>query len=116
MRHTHKGTYLVTASRNRSKLYTALLPMDVLGKPGGKRMAKVTHFPARDAVACRQRVIERLGNVGSGTAVMAAQELLRVGIGLDISRPYLEEQAKLRTGAAPKLEVEGLPLFEMEHA
>ena len=49
--------------------------------------------------------------VGSGTTVKVAQDLLRRGIGLDISRPYLEEQAKLRTGGSPKLKLEELPLF-----
>ncbi len=49
--------------------------------------------------------------VGSGTTVKVAQDLLRRGIGLDISRPYLEEQAKLRTGGVPKLKLDELPLF-----
>ena len=49
--------------------------------------------------------------VGSGTTVAVAKQLLRRGIGLDISRPYLEEQAKLRTGGVPKLKLKELPLF-----
>ena len=50
--------------------------------------------------------------VGSGTTVKVAQDLLRRGIGLDISKPYLEEQAKLRTGGIPKLKLDDLPLFK----
>ena len=42
--------------------------------------------------------------VGSGTSVMVAKQLLRRGIGFDISRPYLIEQAKarIRVSLAPK--------------
>jgi len=51
--------------------------------------------------------------VGSGTTVKVAQDLLRRGIGLDISRPYQNEQAKLRTGfGVPPDQLKGLPLFE----
>ena len=50
--------------------------------------------------------------VGSGTTVMVARQLLRTGIGLDISRPYLAEQALLRADIGqPELEMEDLPLF-----
>ena len=43
---------------------------------------------------------------------MVAKQLLRRGIGFDISRPYLDEQAKLRTGeGTPARSLEGLPLF-----
>lgn len=50
--------------------------------------------------------------VGSGTTVMVAQELLRRGIGLDISMPYLDRQAKLRTKiGAPTAQLDDLPLF-----
>ena len=40
--------------------------------------------------------------VGSGTTVMVARQLLRRGIGLDISRPYLREQASKRIVESPK--------------
>ena len=40
--------------------------------------------------------------VGSGTSVMVARQLLRRGIGFDISRPYLREQAKTRIESEPK--------------
>jgi DNA modification methylase len=52
--------------------------------------------------------------VGSGTTVMVAQQLLRRGIGLDISMPYLDEQAKIRTGlGTPTKALEELPLFQI---
>lgn len=51
--------------------------------------------------------------VGSGTTVMVAEQLLRRGIGLDISMPYLEGQAKLRASlGSPRAALDGLPLFE----
>jgi DNA modification methylase len=51
--------------------------------------------------------------VGSGTTVMVAQQLLRRGIGLDISMPYLDEQAKIRTHTGqPSKVLDGLPLFD----
>ena len=51
--------------------------------------------------------------VGSGTTVQVAKQLLRRGIGLDISMDYLDEQAKIRTGAgSPSNVLDGLPLFE----
>jgi hypothetical protein len=50
--------------------------------------------------------------VGSGTTVMVAKELLRRGIGLDISMEYLDEQAKVRTGiSSPSKQFDELPLF-----
>ena len=43
---------------------------------------------------------------------MMAQQLLRRGIGFDLSRPYLDEQAKLRTGSGiPSHALDNLPLF-----
>ncbi|MGH2620146.1 MAG: DNA methyltransferase [Anaerolineales bacterium] len=52
--------------------------------------------------------------VGSGTSAMVAKQLLRRGIGIDLSRPYLDEQAKLRTGAGmPSHALDGLPLLEL---
>ena len=51
--------------------------------------------------------------VGSGTTVMVAQELLRRGVGIDISRPYLDEQARIRVGMGGG-NVDGLPLFARE--
>ena len=50
--------------------------------------------------------------VGSGTTVMVAKQLLRRGVGFDISRPYLREQALLRIGGTVPLKVDGLPLFQ----
>jgi hypothetical protein len=51
--------------------------------------------------------------VGSGTTVMVAKQLLRHGIGLDISMPYLDGQAKPRTNlGSPREALDGLPLFE----
>ena len=53
--------------------------------------------------------------VGSGTTVAVAQDLLRRGIGLDISRPYLDEQARRRTGwGEQKTRIDDLPLFAKE--
>jgi hypothetical protein len=50
--------------------------------------------------------------VGSGTTVMVAKQLLRRGIGLDISMEYLDEQAKIRTGiSSPSKQFDELPLF-----
>jgi DNA modification methylase len=49
--------------------------------------------------------------VGSGTSVMVAQELLRRGIGMDISLPYLDEQARIRVGMGGG-KVDDLPLFK----
>ena len=40
--------------------------------------------------------------VGSGTTVMVARQLGRLGIGADISRPYLVEQAITRINSEPK--------------
>ncbi len=51
--------------------------------------------------------------VGSGTTVKVAQDLLRRGIGIDISMEYLDLQAKLRTKTGtPSNQFENLPLFE----
>jgi DNA modification methylase len=52
--------------------------------------------------------------VGSGTTVQVAKQLLRRGIGLDISMEYLDEQAKIRTGqGSPSNVLDDLPLFEL---
>ena len=54
--------------------------------------------------------------VGSGTTVAVAKQLLRRGIGIDISMEYLDQQAKIRTGnGMPSKALEGLPLFEAIH-
>ena len=51
--------------------------------------------------------------VGSGTTVKVAQDLLRHGIGIDISMEYLDLQAKLRTKTGtPSNQFDNLPLFE----
>jgi hypothetical protein len=53
--------------------------------------------------------------VGSGTTVMVARQLLRTGIGLDIGRPYLDEQATIRTGLGqPSNAMNNLPLFRSQ--
>ena len=50
--------------------------------------------------------------VGSGTTVQVAKQLLRRGVGLDISMDYLDEQAKIRTGAgSPTNVLDDLPMF-----
>ena len=50
---------------------------------------------------------------GSGTTGMVAKELLRRWVVMDISRPYLDEQSKIRTRTGtPSKTLEGLPLFE----
>jgi len=50
---------------------------------------------------------------GSGTTGMVAKELLRRWVVMDISRPYLDEQAKIRTGyGSPVAQLDGLPMFE----
>ena len=50
--------------------------------------------------------------VGSGTSVQVAKQLLRRGVGLDISMDYLDEQAKIRTGAgSPSNVLDDLPMF-----
>jgi hypothetical protein len=52
--------------------------------------------------------------VGSGTSVAVAKQLLRRGIGLDISMEYLDNQAKIRTrSGSPSNVLDDLPLFEM---
>jgi len=49
---------------------------------------------------------------GSGTTGMVAKELLRRWVVMDISRPYLDEQAKIRTGTGtPSSALDGLPMF-----
>ncbi len=51
--------------------------------------------------------------VGSGTTVKVAQDLLRRGIGIDLSMEYLDLQAKIRTGqGSPSNQLDNLPLFE----
>ena len=48
----------------------------------------------------------------SGTTGMVAKELLRRWVVMDISRPYLDEQAKVRTGTGtPSKALDELPLF-----
>ena len=50
---------------------------------------------------------------GSGTTGMVAKDLLRRWVVMDISRPYLDEQAKVRTGSGtPANALDGLPMFE----
>ena len=49
---------------------------------------------------------------GSGTTGMVAKELLRKWVVMDISRPYLDEQAKVRTGSGtPANALDDLPMF-----
>lgn len=49
---------------------------------------------------------------GSGTTGKVAKELLRRWVVMDISRPYLDKQAKIRTGmGTPANALDGLPLF-----
>lgn len=53
--------------------------------------------------------------VGSGTTVMVANELLRRGVGVDISLEYLDKQAKVRTKTgSPSDQFDNLPLFSGE--
>ena len=53
--------------------------------------------------------------VGSGTTVMVANELLRKGVGLDVSMEYLDEQAKVRTKSGiPTNQLDDLPMFDDE--
>ena len=50
--------------------------------------------------------------VGSGTTIAVAKDLLRRGIGIDISMEYLDQQAKVRAGlGSPSNQFENLPLF-----
>jgi hypothetical protein len=50
---------------------------------------------------------------GSGTTGAVAKQLLRRWVVMDISRPYLDEQAKVRTGSGtPSKALDGLPMFE----
>lgn len=50
---------------------------------------------------------------GSGTTGMVAKELLRRWVVMDISMPYIDEQAKIRTGeGTPSKGLTGLPLFD----
>ena len=52
--------------------------------------------------------------VGSGTTIAVAKELLRTGIGIDISMEYLDQQAKVRAGlGTPSNALEDLPLFAL---
>lgn len=54
---------------------------------------------------------------GSGTTGMVAKQLMRRWVVMDLSRPYLDEQAKIRTGTgSPKNALDGLPLFEVNDA
>lgn len=49
---------------------------------------------------------------GSGTTGMVAKQLMRRWVVMDISKPYLDEQAKVRTrSGSPTKALEGLPLF-----
>lgn len=50
---------------------------------------------------------------GSGTTGMVAKQLMRQWVVMDISRPYLDEQAKIRTKTGtPSKGTDGLPLFD----
>jgi DNA modification methylase len=50
--------------------------------------------------------------VGSGTTVMVAKQLLRRGVGFDLSLEYLNQQATLRTGAGSRTgQLDNLPLL-----
>ena len=52
---------------------------------------------------------------GSGTVGMVAKQLMRRWVVMDISRPYLDEQAKIRTKTGtPSNMLDGLPLFGEE--
>jgi DNA modification methylase len=51
--------------------------------------------------------------VGSGTTLEVAKEIGLRGIGLDISYPYLRDQAMLRVEKTmPRNALDGLPMFE----
>ncbi|MBU1173398.1 MAG: site-specific DNA-methyltransferase [Proteobacteria bacterium] len=51
---------------------------------------------------------------GSGTTGMVAKQLMRRWVVMDISRPYLDEQAKIRTSSGtPANVLEELPLFTL---
>ncbi len=51
--------------------------------------------------------------VGSGTTIAVAKDLLRRGIGIDISMEYLDQQAKVRAGlGSPSTVLDDLPLFK----
>ncbi len=51
--------------------------------------------------------------VGSGTTIAVAKELLRRGVGIDISMEYLDQQAKVRAGlGSPSTVLDDLPLFK----
>ena len=43
---------------------------------------------------------------------MVARQLLRRGIGFDLSRPYLDQQARVRLGGTPSDALDDLPLFQ----
>lgn len=50
---------------------------------------------------------------GSGTTGMVAKQLMRRWVVMDISMPYIDEQAKVRTGeGTPSIGLTGLPLFD----
>lgn len=49
--------------------------------------------------------------VGSGTVLAVARDMLRRGIGMDLSRPYLTDHAALRLGRTPAGALDDLPLF-----
>jgi hypothetical protein len=51
--------------------------------------------------------------VGSGTTIAVAKQLLRRGVGIDVSMEYLDKQAKVRAGlGTPSDALADLPLFK----
>lgn len=93
------------------------IPQGTVGKSGSGRIdgySKVIGY--RPTCSCEREdyvpgiVLDPF--VGSGTTVQVARELLRTGIGLDISMEYLDEQAKVRAGlGSPRKQLDDLPLF-----
>jgi hypothetical protein len=50
--------------------------------------------------------------LGSGTTLQVARDLMLRGVGLDLARTYLDEQAKVRASVgAPSGALDGLPMF-----
>jgi hypothetical protein len=52
---------------------------------------------------------------GSGTTGMVAKQLMRRWVVMDVSHPYLDEQAKVRTkSGSPSTALDGLPMFDLD--